>query len=333
MTEPASTGPASTGPGGTGPASTGPGGTGPGGRGRGSSGPASHGRPGPIPPDQAILRLPAALAAQAREVLSGRKAPVTPRDAASVLLLRSAADGPGGPGMEVYMLRRARSMAFAPGAFVFPGGSVDPRDAEEGMAWAGPDAQEWGEALDAPAALARALVCAAVRETFEESGVLLAGPTPSTVVADTSGPDWEAGRQALLDHSLSLAGFLGRRGLVLRSDLLRPWARWITPVVEARRYDTRFFLAAIPPAQRTRHVGGEADEVAWWQPDAAIQAARRRELRLMPPTAVCLAELGACGQVDSALRADRDLRPVSPRVVEAGDTLWLTAPPGLEYPL
>ncbi len=280
------------------------------------------------------MRLPAALAEQAREVLSGRKAPVTPRDAASVLLLRSAAaDGPGGPGMEVYMLRRVRSMAFAPGAFVFPGGSVDPRDAEEGMAWAGPDAQEWGQALDAPAALARALVCAAVRETFEESGVLLAGPTPSTVVADTSGPDWEAGRQALLDHSLSLASFLGRRGLVLRSDLLRPWARWITPVVEARRYDTRFFLAAIPPAQRTRHVGGEADEVAWWQPDAAIQAARRRELRLMPPTAVCLAELGACGQVDSALRADRDLRPVSPGVVEAGDALWLTAPPGLEYPL
>ena len=72
--------------------------------------------------------------------------------------------------------------------------------------------------------------------------------------------------------------------------------------------------------------------MAWWQPDAAIQAARRRELRLMPPTAVCLAELGACGQVDSALRADRDLRPVSPGVVEAGDTLWLTAHAGRGVP-
>ena len=201
------------------------------------------------------------------------------------------------------------------------------------MAWAGPDAQEWGRALGAPAALARALVCAAVRETFEESGVLLAGPGPAAVVADTSGPDWEADRQALLDHSLSLAGFLGRRGLVLRSDLLRPWARWITPVVEVRRYDTRFFIAAIPPGQRTRHVGGEAEEVAWWQPDAAIAAARRRELRLMPPTAVCLAQVGACGQVDAALRAPRDLRPVMPGVVEDGDALWLTVPPDMEYPL
>jgi 8-oxo-dGTP pyrophosphatase MutT (NUDIX family) len=279
------------------------------------------------------LRLPSALAEQARAVLSGRKDPVTPRDAASVLLLRPAAGEPGQPGIEVYMLRRARSMAFAPGVFVFPGGSVDPRDAEEGMAWAGPDAQDWGRALDAPPALARALVCAAVRETFEESGVLLAGPGAGTVVPDTSGPEWEADRQALLDHSLSLAGFLGRRGLVLRSDLLRPWARWITPVVEARRYDTRFFIAAIPPGQRTRDVGGEAEEVAWWQPEAAIRAARQRELRLMPPTAVCLAEMGACRQVETALRASRDLRPVTPAVVETDDALWLTADLNVEYPL
>ncbi len=292
--------------------------------------------PGPapqFPPDHAILRLPSALAEQACDVLSGRKDPVTPRDAASVLLLRPAAGEPGQPGIEVYMLRRARSMAFAPGVFVFPGGSVDPRDAEEGMAWAGPDAQDWGRALDAPPALARALVCAAVRETFEESGVLLAGPDAGTVVADTSGPEWEAGRQALLDHSLSLAGFLGRRGLVLRSDLLRPWARWITPVVEARRYDTRFFIAAIPPGQRTRDVGGEAEEVAWWQPEAAIRAARQRELWLMPPTAVCLAEVGACGQVETALRAPRDLRPVTPAVVETDDALWLTADLNVKYPL
>ncbi len=300
-----------------------------------SNGPASG--PGPSGgdvPGRAILRLPAALAAQAREVLSGQKEPVTPRDAASVLLLRPGGlEGPGPAPIEVYMLRRARSMAFAPGMSAFPGGSVDPRDAEGSMAWAGPDAQEWGRALGAPAALARALVCAAVRETFEESGVLLAGPGPAAVVADTSGPDWEADRQALLDHSLSLAGFLGRRGLVLRSDLLRPWARWITPPVEARRYDTRFFVAAIPAGQRTRHVGGEAEEVAWWQPDAAIAAARRRELRLMPPTAVCLAQVGACGQVGAALRAARDLRPVMPGVVEDGDALWLTLPPDLEYPL
>src|SRR5262252_6222824 len=112
-------------------------------------------------------------------------------------------------------------MAFAAGAYVFPGGSVDASDEDAGIEWAGPDAAEWGRLLGAPAELARTLVCAAVRETFEECGVLLAG-------------------------SVSLARLLHRRGLVLRSDLLRPWARWITPVTEERRYDTRFFAAALP---------------------------------------------------------------------------------------
>ena len=168
------------------------------------------------------------------------------------------------------MLRRQPSMAFAPGAFVFPGGSVDARDAEIEVGWAGPDAQEWGRMIDAPADLARALVCAAVRETFEECGVLLAGPTADTVVADTRGEDWEADRAALLARSVSLAGLLRRRGLVLRSDLLRPWARWITPVTEERRYDTRFFAAALPAGQRARDVSGEADDAAWVEPAAAL---------------------------------------------------------------
>ncbi|MGI8452064.1 MAG: hypothetical protein ACR2MP_33750, partial [Streptosporangiaceae bacterium] len=167
-----------------------------------STGPADTGPAGPVRPDNALLRLPAALAEQAREVLSGREAPATPRDAASVLLLRPAAAVPARSGIEVYMLRRARSMAFAAGVFAFPGGSVDPRDSEEeGLAWAGPDPDEWGRALDAPAALARALVCAAVRETFEESGVVVAGPEASSVVGENNGTHREADRGALLDHS------------------------------------------------------------------------------------------------------------------------------------
>lgn len=277
--------------------------------------------------------VPRGLAERALQIADGRLEPAVPRDAATVILLRQDAAADGGGGIEAFLLRRTAELEFAPGAYVFPGGSVDASDADPGVGWAGPGPADFAALLDVPPDRARALVCAAVRETFEESGVLLAGPSPAAVVADTSGPDWEADRQALLDHSLSLAGFLGRRGLVLRSDLLRPWARWITPVVEARRYDTRFFIAAIPSGQRTRHVGGEAEEVAWWQPDAALAAARRRELRLMPPTAVCLAQVGACGQVDAAMLAPRDLRPVIPWVVEDGDTLWLTAPLDLEYPL
>jgi 8-oxo-dGTP pyrophosphatase MutT (NUDIX family) len=242
------------------------------------------------------------------------------------MLLRSAA------GLEVYMLRRKSSMAFAPGAFVFPGGSVDPRDADEQVAWAGPEPAEWGAVFDAPPELACALVCAAVRETFEESGVLLAGPSAGTVVADTTGADWEADRKALLDRSLSLAEMLGRRGLVLRSDLLRPWSRWITPVVEERRYDTRFFAAALPEGQRTRDVGGEAAEVAWVRPSEAIAAGRRKEIVLFPPTAVSLAELAARPDVAAALEP-RQVRPVLPEAIMAEGAVWLTLPAGLEYPL
>jgi len=320
----------------------------------------SEQKAGPGPGTRAILRLPEAFARRLSDFFSGERPAVDPRDAASVLLLRAASgalpelrpasgalpelrppavnrpglpDLPDLPGIEVYLIRRAQSMAFAPGASAFPGGSVDPRDAEGDIAWAGPDAAEWGQLLDAPAGLARALVCAAVRETFEESGVLLAGPTAGSLVADTSGPDWEADRAAVAHHSLSLAQLLSRRGLVLRSDLLRPWARWITPLPEPRRYDTRFFAAALPPGQRTRHVGGEADEVAWLRPAAVIRAAREGELRLMPPTAACLAGLLPCGQVSDALRAQRDLRPVTPVIYPAEGAFWLAVPSALEYPL
>ncbi len=255
--------------------------------------------------------------------------PAAPRDAATVVLLRPAASG----GFEVYLLRRRRSMAFAPGAHVFPGGSVDPRDADADVAWAGPGPGEWARILQGSAAVARALICAAVRETFEESGVLLAGPAPDGVVADTRGEDWEADRHALLDRSLSLAGLLQRRGLVLRSDLLRPWARWITPALERRRFDTRFFAAALPGSQRTRHVGGEADEVVWLAPSAAIGAARKGEIMLMPPTAVTLAELARHDSLAGVLAASGDMTPREPHISVSGDAAWLNIPDGLEYPL
>jgi len=261
------------------------------------------------PVDDAGIRLPRLLDGRAGDVLAGRVPPAATRDAATVMLLR-----PGDDGLEVYMLRRKSSMAFAPGAFVFPGGSVDPRDADEGVGWAGPAAAEWGRIFDAPAELARALVCAAVRETFEESGVLLAGPSAATVVADTRGDDWEADRHALLNRSLSLAELLRRRRLVLRADLLRPWSRWITPVVEERRYDARFFAAALPPGQRTRDVGGEAAQVAWIRPADAIAAGRRKEIVLWLPTVATLGELAECASVAAALAAPRQVTPLLPEV-------------------
>ena len=281
-----------------------------------------------VPAGDRAIRLPRALAGRANDVLAGRTPPAAARDAATVMLLR-----PGEEGLEVYMLRRKSSMAFAPGAFVFPGGSVDVRDTDEDVAWAGPDASSWGRIFDAPDDLARGLVCAAVRETFEESGVLLAGPSPDTVAADTRGDGWEADRNALLDRSVSLAGLLRRRRLVLRADLLKPWSRWITPVVEERRFDARFFAAALPAGQRTRDVGGEAAQVAWVRPANAIDAGRNKEIVLWPPTAVTLAELAACGTVPAALATPRQVSPMLPVVTMMDGTPWLTVPGVREYPL
>ena len=269
----------------------------------------------------ASFRLPGELAGPARDILAGHQAPAVPRDAATVMLLRSRPAG-----LEVYMLRRKPTMAFAPGAYVFPGGSVDARDADEQVAWTGPDAAEWGRIFDAPASLARALVCAAVRETFEESGVLLAGESADSVVADTTSDEWEADRHALLDRSVSLARLLSRRRLVLRADLLRPWSRWITPVVEPRRFDTRFFAAALPAGQRTRDVGGEASEVAWVRPAEALQAGERGEIRLFPPTAVTLSELADCGTMETVLAGPRQVAPIIPEVQLREGAVWLTVP-------
>jgi len=290
-------------------------------------------------PEAASARFGGEVAERARAILAGEQAPVTPRDASTVMLVRSIAGrlpqgSPAGhpadagiaTGLEVYMLRRKPTMAFAPGAFVFPGGSVDARDADEQVAWAGPDAAEWGRIFEAPPALARALVCAAVRETFEESGVLLAGESAESVVADTTSDEWEADRQALLDRSVSLAELLARRSLVLRADLLRPWARWITPVVESRRFDTRFFAAALPAGQRTRDVGGEASEVTWVAPEEALNAGERGDIVLFPPTAVTLSELAACGDLDTVLSGPRQVAPIIPEVQLREGAVWLTIP-------
>jgi 8-oxo-dGTP pyrophosphatase MutT (NUDIX family) len=269
--------------------------------------------------------VPEAVAASARAAASGLSAPeVEARDAATVVLLREGADGP-----EVYLLRRHASMAFAPGQAVFPGGGVDPRDRDAEVGWVGPDAVAWGERFATDPTTARGLVCAAVRETFEEAGVLLAGPDAGTVVADTTGDAWEADRRALESRDLSLAGLLRRRGLLLRSDLLAAWAHWITPAFEPRRYDTRFFVAVLPPGQRTRDVSGESDAVAWLRPGDAIEAVREGRLAMMPPTLRTCADLVALPRAGDALAAAaaRRISTVQPRLVVDGDQMWLETDP------
>src|SRR3712207_167017 len=126
----------------------------------------------------------------------------SPRQAATVLLLRD-----GTAGLEVYVLRRTRGMPFAGGMTAYPGGGVDPRDGDTEIGWVGPPPAAWAEAFGCDERTARELVCAAVRETFEEAGVLLAG-SADDVVLDVSADDWEQQRQALLTRELSLAELL-----------------------------------------------------------------------------------------------------------------------------
>jgi 8-oxo-dGTP pyrophosphatase MutT (NUDIX family) len=270
-------------------------------------------------------RLPPQLVNTAREFADGTRTPVAAKDASTVVLLREG-DGDEG-GLEVYLLSRTSAMAFAGGFCVFPGGGVDPRDFDHQVGWAGPSPEVWASLLDTSEEHARALVCAAVRETFEESGVLLAGPTDDTVVGDTTGDDWEDDRRALEARELSLTDFLDRRGLVLRTDLLRWWGSWVTPVFEPRRYDTRFFVAVLPEGQVTRDVSSESDHVVWMPVRDIVDAVADDRLAMLPPTyATCLELYGFTSAAAALAAADaRDRTPILPemQVDEQGGLLRL----------
>ena len=248
-----------------------------------------------------------------------------PRQAATVLLLRD-----GTPGLEVYLLRRTPGMPFAGGMTAYPGGGVDPRDGGTDLAWSGPTPAAWAEAFGCDERTARELVCAAVRETFEEAGVLLAGVPGGDVVPDVSGDDWEEERQALLTRDLSLAELLAGRGLALRSDLLRPFAHWITPPVEPRRYDTKFFAAALPAGQHARDVSGEADEASWLRPSAALGELGAGTRPMLPPTIHTLGQLEPFADVAAALAGSppEPLEPISPSFEETPDGRWAVLPDG-----
>jgi 8-oxo-dGTP pyrophosphatase MutT (NUDIX family) len=249
-----------------------------------------------------------------------------PRQAATVLLLRD-----GTAGLEVYLLRRTRGMPFAGGMTAYPGGGVDQRDGDTEIAWAGPPPAAWAEAFGCDERTARELVCAAVRETFEEAGVLLAGsPDGGDVVPDVSGEDWEAQRQALLTRDLSLAELLAGRELALRSDLLRPFAHWITPPVEPRRYDTKFFAAALPAGQHARDVSGEADEASWLPPARALAEMSAGTRPMLPPTIHTLDQLSAFADVAAALAGSppEPLQPIMPSFADEPDGRWAVLPDG-----
>lgn len=234
---------------------------------------------------------------------------VAVRDASTVILVR---DGRSRSEIEVFLLERAGGMAFAGGMTVFPGGGVDPSDVEADVRSAGPPPSWWAQRLGTDEGKAMALVCAAARETFEECGVLLAGPTPQTIVADTAPFAAERGR--LERREISFAQFLDAHDLVLRSDLLRPWSHWITPVGEARRYDTRFFVAVLPDGQDADGNTSEAASVTWRSISDALTDWRAGKTILLPPTWSQLDALSRFGTVAEVLDHERSIAPILPEL-------------------
>ncbi len=247
--------------------------------------------------------------------------PAAPRDAATIALVRD-----GSNGLETYLLRRRSTLEFAPGMLVFPGGGVHEGDLRI-TDWIGPDAAAWAESFRCEEDVARGLVVAALRETFEESGVLFASAGPDEpVIADTSG--FAAERRALDAGELDFADFLDREGLILRADLIGAWAHWVTPTFEPRRFDTRFFIAAVPEGQEVGGLPGEADRAAWWPLRDIWPAVESGEYMMLPPTAVTCRELEGL-TVDSLAQAlaDRSFDRIEPVLVEAAEGLFL------EYPM
>lgn len=244
------------------------------------------------------------------------------RPASTVMLVR---DGSGG--VEVFTLQRVSQMAFAAGMTVFPGGGVDPRDRDPSIGWAGPSAAWWAEQWGIDEAAARSQVVAAVRELYEETGVLLAAPAavPDSPAELLGGPAMMSGenppasgrdpRAEVTAHRASLADILRSAGRPLRADLLRPWARWITPPGPSRRYDTFFFLAALPNGQRADFATSEASGGGWFRPADLLRAGRNGEIGLMPPTLAMLTDLARADSVHDLLAASREVRPVTPQVL------------------
>ncbi len=234
---------------------------------------------------------------------------VAPRMAATVMLIDKGLDACGNRGAQAFMLHRAKSMSFAADAYVFPGGSLDSTDYEDGFDWFGPTAVEWAQRMGVDTSAARALVVAAVRELFEECGVLLASG-PDGHISTASDAQAEADRMALAAHQTSLACVLRRRGLTLRSDLLTALSRWITPVTEPRRYDTFFFAALLPPGAVADGATSEASESLWASPDHILQRFREDRTLLLPPTVYHLEKLAKAESTQAFVQLRPPIEPV-----------------------
>jgi 8-oxo-dGTP pyrophosphatase MutT (NUDIX family) len=219
---------------------------------------------------------------------------VAPRPASTILLLR---DNAASQEIEVFMMVRHYEIDFNSGALVFPGGSVDKGDNE---IIARPELYSGAEGLEAADLSFR---IAAIRETFEESGILLARPKRSNALVDARrAQEIEAAhRTALCEGKTTFLNVLADHGMLLALDLLVPYAHWITPEGMPKRFDTWFFLAAAPPEQAGAHDGKESTDSIWVSPREALAGGESGRFKLPFPTTRNLIRLGKQPGVKAAL--------------------------------
>ena len=238
------------------------------------------------------------------------------RPAATVMLVRDAH-----PGVEVFMMKRTLSASFASGQYVFPGGRVDDADHADEL-------EAICDGIDDAEASARlglerggiGWMVAAIRECFEEAGVLLARRADEESFVRFEGD--LATAMATARHQVhagerSLANVCAEFGLRLVTDPIGFVSHWITPMGERRRFDTRFLLARAPEAQEPLHDGGETIDSLWVRPSDALQRCRDGDLQMFPPTIVNLEWLNAQPDADAALAAGEAMgvpSPILPRL-------------------
>lgn len=244
-----------------------------------------------------------------RDTLGGEVGePVLPRPAATVVILR---DGHGS-GPEVLLLKRNRQTGFVPGAYVFPGGRVDRSDGDPEVTryWADLDAESAQTRLALPAGAGPngiAYFTAAVREVFEETGLLLSDriPTGGSATARLA-----EGREALMERHGSFLSLLADVNVQLAGARIEYIAHWVTPEVEPRRYDTRFFAALVPTDAEVRIDEREMTAAEWLTPEDALARHEEGTLPMIFPTIRTLEDLVGFGSADQLL-ADFRERPIS----------------------
>lgn len=243
--------------------------------------------------------------------------PATPRPAATIVLLR---DGAGG--LELLLMKRNRSAGFVPGAYVFPGGRVDASDAtDEAVARVdGLTTKAAADRLEIPDGdpSAMAFYLAALREAFEETGLLIGvdpdGEPPHSASAD---PAVDAVREALMDDSISFAEALDQVGCRVDGEAIEYIAHWITPRAEPRRYDTRFFAARVPGDAEAIVDPREMSDAIWVRPGEALERCDAGALPMVFPTIKTIEELVPFETVDEALDnfGGRPVRTILPTLV------------------